>query len=252
MPVPDPKLSPRHARRSHAPAVLARTRKPRTRGTFLPVDAARRQLGLLSVADAGGQARLYWLVDLGSKVIEDARFLAFGDLTSHAVMDAFTELVRGRTVEDACRLSAEQIEIVLRGDAHGTPAFADGLAPLAFVRELQDAAERALPTVTVLPPPTDAPAYVRKRKADWTAEDQAWLPLPLMKKATAVEAIAAEVLRARVAGLGVTYRIDAINDDFRVVIAFAGLPPEQAPTLAKFLEDALKARIHGGLVVEAG
>jgi len=231
-------------------AALARVKHPRTRGTFLPVDAARRQLGLLSVADAGGQARLYWLVDLGTKVIEDARFLAFGDLTSHAVMDAFTELARGRTVEDACRLSAEQIEIILRGDDHGTPAFADGLAPLAFVRKLQDAAELALPAVPLLPRPIDAPAYVRKRKADWSAEDQAWLPLTLIKKAAAVEAIAAEVLSARVEGLGVTYRLDAINDDFRVVIAFAGLAPEQAPTLAKFLEDALKVRIHGHLVVE--
>lgn len=233
-----------------SPKVLSRTKKPRTRGTFLPVDAARRQLGLLSVADGAGQARLYWLVDLASGVIEDARFLAFGELASHAVMDAFTELVRGRTVEDACRLSAEQVEILLRDDL-GTPAFADGLAPLAFLRELQDAAERALPTVRVLPRPADAPAYVRKRKADWTGEDQAWLPLGLFKKAAAVEAIAAEVLRERVEGLGVTYRIDAINDDFRVRIAFMGLPAEQAPTLAKFLEDALKARIHSQLVVEA-
>lgn len=231
------------------PKVLARTRKPRTRGTFLPVDAARRQLGLLSVADAGGQARLYWLVDLASTVIQDARFLAFGDLASHAVMDAFTELVRGRTVEDACRLSAEQVEMLLRDD-HGTPAFADGLARLGFLRDLQDAAERALPTVRLLPRPVDAPTYVRARKADWSAEDEAWLPLSLFKKAAAVEGVAAEVLRARVEGLGVTYRIEAINDDFRVRIAFAGLPPEQAPTLAKFLEDALKARIHQQLVVE--
>lgn len=230
--------------------VLARTKKPRTRGTFLPVDAARRQLGLLSVADGDGQARLYWLVDLGSRIIEDARFLAFGDLASHAVMDAFTEAVRGRTVEDACRLSADQIEMLLRGDAHGTPAFAEGIAPLAFLRGLQDAAEAALPAVKLLPRPIDAPAYVRARKADWSAEDQAWLPVTLFKKAAAVETIAAEVLRARVEDLGVTYRIDAINDDFRVVIAFAGLPAEQAPTLAKFLEDALKARLHSHLVVE--
>jgi NifU-like protein involved in Fe-S cluster formation len=228
---------------------LARTRKPRTRGTFLPVDAARRQLGLLSVGDGGGQARLYWLVDLATGTIEDARFLAFGDLTSHAVMDAFTESVRGRTVEDACRLSAEQIEILLRDDP-GTPAFADGLTPLSFLRDLQDSAERALPEVRVLPRPADAPAYVRKRKADWSAQDEAWLPLTLFKKAAAVEGIAAEVLRARTEDLGVGYRIDAINDDFRVVIAFSGLPAEQAPTLAKFLEDALRGRLHPQLVVE--
>jgi NifU-like protein involved in Fe-S cluster formation len=233
------------------PAVLARVKKPRTRGVFIPVDAARRQLGLLAVSDSTGQGRIYWLVDLATTVIEDARFLAFGDLSSHAVLDAFTELARGRTVADAGRLSAEQVESLLRGD-DGGPAFGDeGLAPLAFLRELQDLAEAELPRLALLPKPVDAPAYVRKRKADWSAEDERWLPLNLLRKSALVEQVLGDVLSDRVGRAGVRWRLDAINDDFIVRIRFDGLPAEEVPTLCQFLQDALRGRIHPAIVVEA-
>jgi hypothetical protein len=70
-----------------------RLRHPRTRGVFAPIEAARRQLGLLAVADDQGQARIGWLIDLDTKTVADARFLAFGDLASHPIADAFTELL---------------------------------------------------------------------------------------------------------------------------------------------------------------
>jgi len=232
-------------------AALRRVKKPRMRGAFKPIDAARRQLGLLSVADATGQARLHWLIDLATQRIEDARFLAFGDLTSHAVADAFSELARGNTVGAACALTAEQVESLLRDDPV-TPAFGDaGLEPLGFLRDLQDRAERALPALRLLPKPNETPIYERKRKQDWDAHDLAWLPLPLLQKAAKVEAMVAEMLRQRVEHPGLAYTITAINDDFRVLIAFTGTPAEQIPTLARFLEDALRSRLHPHLTVEA-
>jgi NifU-like protein involved in Fe-S cluster formation len=228
----------------------ARLRKPRSRGAFLPIDAARRQLGLLSVADPGGQARIYWLVDLPSGTIADARFIAFGDATSHPVADAFTEAVRGRSVADAARLRAEQIEILLR-DQPGTPAFGDaGLAPLAFLRDLQDAAELQLPKLELLPKPDDTPIYQRKRKADWTREDEAWLPLGLMQKVAKTEQVIATALAQRLER-NLAYRVEGLHDDFRVVIRFEGLSIEQIPTVARFVEDALRAQLHPQLAVEA-
>ena len=129
----------------------ARLRKPRTRGAFQPIDAARQQLGLLAVGDDQGQARIFWLVDFPTSTISDARFLAFGDLVSHPITDAFTELARGRTVKDACLLTAEQVESLLRDDPM-TPAFGEqGLAPLAFLRVIQDRAEAELPNLVLLP-----------------------------------------------------------------------------------------------------
>lgn len=224
-----------------------RLRRPRTRGHFPPVEAARRKLGLLTVADGGGQARIYWLVDLQTTVIEDARFLAFGSLASHPVADAFTELARGRTVADACRLGADQVESLLRDDP-ATPAVP--AADLAFLADLQARAEAALPTVELLPPPPDAPTYVRKRRQDWNDADRAWLPLGLMQKMGKVQEVCARVLPERFPGTAVSAEITGLHDDFRVELKLAGLAPEQAPTAARFLQDAVVA-LHPQITVSA-
>lgn len=225
-----------------------RLKAPRTRGAFQPIDAARRQLGLLAVADAQGQARLSWLVDLPTQSIADARFLAFGALASHPVADLFTELVRGRPVVDACRLTAEQVEALLRDDP-ATPAFADqGLEPLAFIRDLQERALAELPGLQLLPKPEERQVYQRKRKQDWNDADTRWFNLSLLRKISRVDAVAARVLQERL-GRG-TYTIEGLHDDFRVVVIFAGLATEEIPTVAQFIQDALRGEVHDQLVVD--
>jgi NifU-like protein involved in Fe-S cluster formation len=223
-----------------------RLRHPRTRGAFLPVDAARRQLGLLAVSDAAGQARISWLVDLDTRIIEDARFLAFGALASHPLTDAFTELVRGRTVTDACALTLDQVESLLRDDPL-TPAVPAGAAD--FIRDLQARAEVAAPALTLLPRPADLPTYTRKRRQDWSAEDSAWLPLGLMQKMQRVQAQADRILGAGFPG--VTAEITGLHDDLQVEVRFAGLAAEQVPTAGRMLQDALRGALHPGLSVAA-
>ncbi|MBA3936712.1 MAG: Fe-S cluster assembly protein SufB [Planctomycetes bacterium] len=226
---------------------LARVRKPRTRGAFQPIDAARRELGLLSVGN--GEARISWLVDLATGTIADARFLAYGSLASHAIADAFTELARGRTVADACLLTAEQVDSLLRDDPL-TPACGDSaLTPFAFLSDLQAQAEHALPGVKLLPKPAEKVAYARPREADWTPEDRAWFTLSYLRKVARIDAIAARVLLARI-GDGARQRIDKLNDDFRVVITFTGMAAEQIPTAAQFVQDALRGELHGRLSVD--
>lgn len=228
-------------------ATRRRLERPRTRGAFQPLDAARRQLGLLSVADGAGQARISWLVDLKTQVVEDARFLAFGDLSSHPIADVFTELARGRTVAEACRIGADQLDAALR-DEPATPAFADP-AVIAFVADLQARILAELPNLKLLPKPAEVVAYQRKRRLDWTLVDERWFGLSLLKKIGTIEAIASRVLRERLGEAGVG--IAGLHDDFRVVVAFKGLPQEQAPTAAQFIEDALRGEVHPQLTVEA-
>lgn len=228
---------------------LARLRKPRTRGAFAPIDAARRQLGLLAVSDAAGQARIFWLIDLPTSTIADARFLGFGDLASHPIADAFTETVRGRTVADACRLTAEQIEALLRDDPQ-TPAFGDqGLKPLAFLRDLQDRAEAELPNVVLLPKPVERQVYQRKREADQSDADKAWFKLSLLKKIAKVDGISSRVLGERLHG-NAKLSIEGLHDDFRIVVKLTGLAPEQVPTALQLIQDALHTEVHPDLVVE--
>ena len=224
---------------------MARLRKPRTRGAFAPLDAARRQLGLLAVSDHHGQARLSWLVDLSTQVIEDARFLAFGSLASHPLMDAFTELARGRTVTDACALTVEQIDSLLRDDPL-TPSCAESLT--TFIAELQTLALAGIPAVVLLPKPTEKVQYTRKRKQDWTALDETWLPLSLLKKIGQVDLIVAKELPLLAPGASAS--IDGLHDDFKILVTFSGLTAEQVPTVCQMLTDALRGALHPHLSVE--
>jgi NifU-like protein involved in Fe-S cluster formation len=223
----------------------ARLRRPRTRGAFMPIDAARRQLGLLSVADPHGQCRISWLIDLATGTIEDARFLAFGSLASHALADVFTECVRGRSVVDACLLTVEQIESLLRDDPV-TPAVDP--ADTAFIPELQRLAQAAAPGVTLLPKPAEVVKYERKRQQDWDERDRAWLPLSLLKKIGRVDAVVSRTLRERASHA--RHTIDGLHDDFRVVLAVSGASEEQLPTIGRLVEDALRAELHPQLAVE--
>ncbi len=225
-------------------AAIARLKKPRTRGAFQPVDAARRQLALLAVSDPHGQARLYWLVDLATQVIEDSRFLAFGTLASHPLMDAFSELVRGRTVADACALRIDQIDSLLRDDPL-TPSCDPAQA--SFITDLQRLALAEVPALKLLPKPVEKVQYQRKRKQDWTAEDEAWLPLSLLKKISKVDAVFQGVLT----DFSATASIEGLHDDFRVVVTLSGLTDEQVPMVCQRLMDAVRGKLHPSLVVEA-
>ena len=101
-----------------------RLRKPLRRGRFQPIDGARAGLAPVSVADNLGQARVYYLVDADTHVIEDARFLAFGSLASHPLADLWCDTVRGMTLEAAGDVTADSIEAALR-DEPDHPAIAE-------------------------------------------------------------------------------------------------------------------------------
>ena len=232
-----------------------RLNAPSRRGKFRDLDAARAQLGLLSVADSDGQARIYWLIDLNTQVIEDARFLAFGSLASHAIADVFSDRVRGMSVEAACALTPAELEAELRDDP-ATPAFAEAeLAPLAFITELQELAQAALPAVKLLPKPKEVERYQRKREQDWDEQDRAWLPLSLMKKIMQVQQIAGAALAQRLGRNDIAWSVEGLHDDFRVVVSFnkgdgAGLPVEEQPTVAQFIQETLRGQVHPAIVVE--
>jgi len=237
-------------------AARRRLRAPLRRGVFRDIDAARAQLGLLSVADDRGQARIYWLIDLNTQVVEDARFLAFGSLASHPVADRWSELVRGMSVEEACEIPLERIEADLRDDPDQAAFGEAGLEPLAFVHDLQQRALQALPGVRLLPKPKEVERYQRKREADWDEHDRDWLPLSLMKKVMRVQEVAAAAIADHIHHK-VAWSIEGLHDDFRVVVDFSSedpdaavLPAEERPTVARMIEEALRGAIHPALRVE--
>lgn len=234
-------------------AADARLTGPKRRGSFRPVDAARRQLALLTVADDLGQARIYWLVDLESKVIEDARFLAFGSLASHPATDWFCEQVMGKTLSEACDVGPESIESGLR-DSPDAPAFGDAPSTelLAYIPQLLGKAMAEEPNLKVLPKPVEKEVYVRKREQDWDEQDQAWLPLSLLRKIGKVQKIAKTVLGKRLGRDDVNFELEGLHDDFKVVISYENLPSEEVAVVNGLISDALRNDVHPLLqVVEA-
>lgn len=225
-------------------AAEARLRAPRTRGAFRPIDAARRQLGLLQVADGGGQAAVSWLIDLDQSRVTDARFLAFGSRWSHPIADAFTQLARGMTVAEACAIRPATVEAMLR-DEPGVVACPE--SELAFIPDLQQRALAALPAVKLLPKPVEKQVYQRKRQQDWSEADKRWLPLSLLKKIKAVDDTVKRVLADKAPAA--SHRIEGLHDDFRVVCLVSGISESEKQTLGLFVNSALKA-IHQDLTAE--
>jgi NifU-like protein len=229
---------------------LARLREPLRRGSFRPLDAARAQQALCSVEDGAGQARCYWLVDLADDTVADARFLAYGDLASHPLADAFSERVRGLSFTEATTLDPASIEAELRDDPD-TPAFT-GVddSPLELISRLQTAAIAERPKLVLLPKPVEVERYVRKREQDWTEEDKAWLPLSLLKKIGAAQKVIAAVVAERIDRTDLKWTLEGLHDDFRMVIRYEGANPEEIPLLNGFVSEALRQRLHPSLGVE--
>ena len=82
--------------------------------------------GKLIVADFGAEScgdavRLYWVVDEKTNVIKEAKFKSFGCGTAIASSDTMAELCKGKTVDEAVKITNIDVEHAMR-DNPDTPA----------------------------------------------------------------------------------------------------------------------------------
>ena len=98
---------------------------PRNKGE-LTEDDAKRLGGELIVADYGAEScgdavRLYWIVDPKTDKILDAKFKSFGCGTAIASSDTMVELCKGKSVDEAVKITNIDVEKAMRDDPD-TPA----------------------------------------------------------------------------------------------------------------------------------
>ena len=98
---------------------------PRNQGELTEEDA-KRLSGELIVADFGAEScgdavRLYWIVDPKTDKILDAKFKSFGCGTAIASSDTMVELCKGKTVDEAVKITNIDVEKAMR-DTPETPA----------------------------------------------------------------------------------------------------------------------------------
>ena len=98
---------------------------PRNMGQITEEEAAAMG-GKLIVADFGAEScgdavRLYWVVDEATDVIKEAKFKSFGCGTAIASSDTMAELCKGKTVDEAVKITNIDVEHAMR-DNPETPA----------------------------------------------------------------------------------------------------------------------------------
>ncbi len=89
-------------------------------------EEAKQRGGKLIVADFGAEScgdavRLYWLVDEKTDIIMDSKFKSFGCGTAIASSDTMAELCKGKTVDEAVKITNIDVEFAMR-DTPETPA----------------------------------------------------------------------------------------------------------------------------------
>ncbi len=98
---------------------------PQNMGEITEEEAKQRGARLI-VADFGAEScgdavRLYWLVDEKSDIIMDSKFKSFGCGTAIASSDTMAELCKGKTVDEAVKITNIDVEFAMR-DNPETPA----------------------------------------------------------------------------------------------------------------------------------
>lgn len=98
---------------------------PRNMGEITE-EQAENMGGKLIVADFGAEScgdavRLYWVVDEKTDKIVDSKFKSFGCGTAIASSDTMAELCKGKTVDEAVKITNIDVELAMR-DTPETPA----------------------------------------------------------------------------------------------------------------------------------
>ena len=98
---------------------------PQNMGEITDEEAKEQGLKLV-VADFGAEScgdavRLYWAVDEETNVIKDAKFKSFGCGTAIASSDTMADLCKGKTVDEAVKITNIDVEFAMR-DNPDTPA----------------------------------------------------------------------------------------------------------------------------------
>ena len=222
----------------------ARIRKPKCRGQFVAYDSADTQLGLLSVGN--GEGKVYVLIDPKDQVIKKAKFLAYGQLGSILVLDAYCTAIVDRSVGSLAELSVSDFFQELK------LADSDPTLDFSFLSDFSIRLAAGLPSMVVEEPIADKPgAYRRKDKADMNDVDLAWLPLSAPQKIAKVDEVLAVVIPKRTAYVASQVSLYNVERDLKVKLNFSKeVESSHIPLMIGFIQEACRAQLHPEIMVE--
>ena len=227
---------------------------PKYRGAIFQIEADEKGLALVDVKEAS--LKVYLMIDPECDKILETRFFTYGGPIFTALADTFCKKIQMATIDEACTITAESLELELR-DTPDVPAIA-GTAPEikqmnTLIKRVYDVYPEKKATAILVREKMERIKY-RTQTAEGRAEaDAEWNALTKVQKIEKIEAWLHQSVRGMLQGDGGDVEILDLTEDNRLKIRYqgacAGCGSAMGGTLF-YIEDELKNNVYYNLIVE--
>lgn len=227
---------------------------PKYRGAIFQIEADEKGLALVDIKEAS--LKVYLMVDPDCDKILETRFFTYGGPIFTALADTFCKNIQMKTVDEACAITAESLEMELR-DTPDTPALKPGAVEMSQMNKLIKGIGETYPekkgAAILVREKMDRIKY-RTQTAEGRAEaDAEWNALTKPQRIEKIEAWLHQSVRGMLQGDGGDVEILDLTDDNRLKIRYqgacAGCGSAMGGTLF-YIEDELKNNVYYNLIVE--
>ena len=227
---------------------------PKYRGAIFQIEADEKGLALVDVKEAS--LKVYLMIDPECDKILETRFFTYGGPIFTALADTFCKKIQMVTVDEACAITAESIELELRDapDVRAIPENAPEIKQMnTLIAKILSEYPEKKATAILVREKMERIKY-RTQTAEGRAEaDAEWNALTKVQKIEKVEAWLHQSVRGMLQGDGGDLEVLDLTDDNRLKIRYqgacAGCGSAMGGTLF-YIEDELKNNVYYNLIVE--
>ena len=227
---------------------------PKYRGAIFQIEADEKGLALVDVKEAS--LKVYLMIDPECDKILETRFFTYGGPIFTALADTLCKKIQMVTVDEACAITAESLELELR-DTPDVRAIAENAPEIGqmntLIRHVLEAYPEKKATAILVREKMERIKY-RTQTAEGRAEaDAEWNALTKPQKIEKIEAWLHQSVRGMLQGDGGDLEVLDLTEDNRLKIRYqgacAGCGSAMGGTLF-YIEDELNNNVYYNLIVE--
>ena len=227
---------------------------PKYRGAIFQIEADEKGLALVDVKESS--LKVYLMIDPECDKILETRFFTYGGPIFTALADTFCKKIQMVTVDEACAITAESLELELRDtpDVRAIPENAPEIKQMnTLIKRILETYPEKKGTAILVREKMERIKY-RTQTAEGRAEaDAEWNALAKHEKIEKIEAWLHQSVRGMLQGDGGDVEILDLTEDNRLKIRYqgacAGCGSAMGGTLF-YIEDELKNNVYYNLIVE--
>jgi NifU-like protein len=226
---------------------------PKYRGAYDKDDALVK--GMTLVEAKFKDTKIFVLADKVEDRIYSAKFFAYGGKVSVAIGETLCNMIKGLTIDEACSLKGEDIEVCLR-DEPEVPAVPESKnKAFANVEELLKVVQQGYPAAKAV---AEVSASIDKNEvkavssAELSMAEQAWMGLSKEDQIIQINIVLDDKVRPALMSDGGNVQVLDVVDGENVMIQYQGACGSCGSSLGatlSFMEQALRKEIHNELIV---